>query len=158
MGWQLPGRVGRPDRGPEALPGRRDGHVARVVDFLRIDIQVQPGRFGDEIGPERSVSETRIAAVAAEGVEVLPEIAMRSIDLGQEGWPFALIRRWVAGRKRRNAWVLELGRVTGGDSNPRPARPRQGREADHVVLDDGGRCKLLTDLGQPGVDVFRALD
>src|SRR5207237_3194542 len=54
--------------------------------------------------------------------------------------------------------ILQLERVARDDAHPRPPGGEHGREADDVVLDDHVRPELVEDLGEPLVDVARAVD
>ena len=117
---QLPGRVGGADRRVHAVPRRAERALARVVGLGRVAVEVEPRRFGGEVGAERAVRQPGLAVVAAERVEVGPHVAVRPADLLEEGRPVAPVRRRIAGRERRDGRVLDLGRVAGHDADPRP--------------------------------------
>ena len=119
------------------MPGRRERLVAAVVGLGRVEVQVQPGRLGDEVGPELPVPQAGVAVLAAERVEVGPHVAVGPAR-PRRGTPASRSRSSAAEtrRERRHGRVLELGRVAGRDPDPGPPRCRERREADDVVLDD----------------------
>ena len=128
------------------MPGRAERAVAPVIDLGRVAVQVQPRRFGDEGRPELVVHESVIAALATEGIEVGPQLAMRPAHLVEEARPAGPICGRVARRERRDRRILELGGIARHDPDPRPTRAGKRREGHDVVLDGDVGVELIEDL------------
>ncbi len=109
-------------------------------------------------GPYRAVAQTRVAVLAAERVELLPQVAVRPLDLLEERRPVAPVGDGIPRRERRDGRILDLGRIARGDPDPRPPGRGQRGETDDVVLDDHVGRELVDDLGQARMDVHRAID
>ena len=112
----------------------------------------------DERRAIRTVGQARGAVLAAERVEVRPQLAVAAAVLRPERGPAGSIVRGVAGEDRGHVRIEQLGRVARGDPDPRSARGGQGREGHDVVLDDDVGPELVEDLEEPRVDVLRAVD
>ena len=141
------------------MPRRAERSLARVVDLGRVAVEVEPRRFRDEVGAERAVAEPGIAVLAAERVELLPTCRGGSAR-PRRGRPASRPGRRPGSPTRTAgppASLISAG-IARRDPDPRPARRRERREADDVVLDDDVGRELVDDLGQARMDVHRAVD
>src|SRR5207342_1242094 len=98
----------------------------------RIKAEVEERRLVDELDP----GQRRRAALLAErgklGLEWLVQLPVARSELV----PARRVGRGVARERRRQGRVLQLERVARDDPYPRAAGRGDGRERNHVVLDD----------------------
>src|SRR5204863_10174554 len=128
-----PGGVAAPDARLEVVPGLLERDRALVVEFLRIEIEVEPGGGVDQLARR----QRRRAPLLAELVEVRVHAADRLCVLGTERLPLAPVVDRQARVGRRELGILQLEGVAGDDPYPRVAARRDRWEAAHVVLDNG---------------------
>src|SRR5688500_9463771 len=98
------------------MPRRRERLRAGVVGLLRVE--VEPRRLVDDLDD----GQRRRAANANELVEYLPHRAVRSLVLGADLVPPAVVVLGVAGEHRGYVRVLQLEWVARHDPHPRPPR------------------------------------
>jgi hypothetical protein len=154
LGGRLPVGVGPTDRGAEVVPGRSERLAARVVDLLRIEVEVE-GRAGvDEV----VAGERRGAALTAEFVELGVHLLVGGAVGVPEVGPAGAVLGRQAGEDRRQVGVLDLQRVAGVDPGPRAAGGEERREGDDVVTGDEVGLQLAEDLRQSLVDVLGPVD
>src|SRR5207237_2791581 len=92
-----------------------------------------------------------------ERAELLPERLVALAVAAPELVPAGRVHARVTREDRRERRILQLERVARDDAHPRPPGGEHGREADDVVLDDHVRPELVQALGEPLLDVVRAV-
>ena len=135
------------------MPGRRQRPGARVVGQLGIDVQVDRA-WVDEL----QVRQWWRALPGDPCVKRRPDRPVHALVFVPEHLPAGRVGSRVPGEGGRDAWILYLQRVAGHDPHERHPGGHQGREADHIVLDDDIRPGALDDLSQPRLAVLCAAD
>ena len=113
--------------------GARSARAAAraVVGLGRIDVEVEHGRLVHELAvQQRGAPRSRRTRRSPRAVVVARARTRRRTRPTQRD------RRRGSRRRRRQLGIPQLERVARDDPRPRPARGRDRREADDVVLDD----------------------
>ena len=144
-----------PNARAESMPCGGQRGRAWIIRRLREQIHVEKRGLVHVVACAR---ERRSAVIPQPRVEAGDLRAEQTVVLRPEGVPLGPIVGRVPGEDRRDEVVLHLARVARDDPCPRPAARGDGRERDHVVLDDRVRSQLAEDLGQAVVHVHRPVD